>query len=139
MVTCPKCQADIDYLIVFSLEENKRNVNLDEKGNLDWQCAEPVDGSGVKDTFSCPVCNEDLFVTTSDAEITATVIPFLQGTTVECSAFIMKICEHENMRCPYCGSVKPPLQDKKTSVEGRPVHEVMCADCLGTFWVTCED
>lgn len=63
----------------------------------------------------------------------------------------MKICEYENVRCPYCGSdhlAEMGLGTAKYGVEMTndgpkvaevKVHAVRCVPCGGMFLVPCED
>lgn len=65
----------------------------------------------------------------------------------------MKICEYENIKCPYCGegeeeklvnSGPHPFThrvgngDNLHLVEG-PGHFIRCKSCSGEFIITCED
>ena len=63
----------------------------------------------------------------------------------------MKICEYENVRCPYCGeeeklmNVVPHPFTHRENCEGvlklneGPGHFVRCNSCCGEFIITCED
>lgn len=56
LAKCPKCGGEIDHLHVYSLEENKQTISLDEKGSLDWGESEPVECSCVRIDIECHVC-----------------------------------------------------------------------------------
>ena len=51
----------------------------------------------------------------------------------------MKICEYEDIRCPYCGKKKVLKEVKPTQVDEFANHEIVCLECLGIFWIVCED
>ena len=61
----------------------------------------------------------------------------------------MKICEWENVCCPFCSSnnvedkgtcyfsFNAVLKEMKRSF--KPIHKVFCLNCLGAFYIRCED
>ena len=60
----------------------------------------------------------------------------------------MKICEYDNVRCPYCGEeehlgeVGPVAFPQRPPERGpaiQPAHFVSCKSCGGDFVITCED
>ncbi|MBA7688592.1 hypothetical protein ES703_97077 [subsurface metagenome] len=51
----------------------------------------------------------------------------------------MKICEHESIRCPYCGEEDRLTDAGKIGLGLSTWHLVRCASCSGEFMVTCED
>ena len=63
----------------------------------------------------------------------------------------MKICEYENVRCPYCGEEKKltnvgahPFTHRENregelELHNGPGHFVRCQSCGGEFIITCED
>ena len=61
MAKCPKCGAEIDHIVAYSLEENKQDISLDSDGELDWSASEPIDASCVQIEFECPECNQILY------------------------------------------------------------------------------
>jgi len=50
---------------------------------------------------------------------------------------MVKICEYEDVRCPFCGNKE--VQDVKVTVKFPAVHQIFCPKCCGTFWIPCED
>lgn len=58
----------------------------------------------------------------------------------------MKVCEYENIRCPYCGSIDKPLTiDNADVIVIHPLqrkiflaHVVTCSKCSGVFCLPCE-
>jgi len=48
----------------------------------------------------------------------------------------MKICEYEDVRCPYCGERENLKEEGKTELNQ---HAVRCLSCLGLFFIPCED
>ena len=60
---CPECGEEIDYLITYSLEENKQELFFVGKKNdeFDWSSSEPVEGTCQRIIFVCPYCEEELY------------------------------------------------------------------------------
>jgi len=54
-----------------------------------------------------------------------------------------KICEYENIHCPYCGSEKVEHREygflEYRNSPKVKVHIIGCPDCLGEFAITCAD
>lgn len=48
----------------------------------------------------------------------------------------MKICEYENVRCPYCGESEQLVDECKTTLNQ---HQIRCHRCLCLFFIPCED
>ncbi len=55
----------------------------------------------------------------------------------------MKICEYENVKCPYCGEEEHLLETQKCSISSIsgpvPGHLITCKSCGGDFAITCQD
>lgn len=61
----------------------------------------------------------------------------------------MKICEYENVKCPYCGENDKLVDEGKValyagchappSVSQGPYHHIRCESCSGVFAIPCED
>jgi len=66
----------------------------------------------------------------------------------------MKVCEWDNVNCPYCGENKEEYKDGAGNIHGlkelaragvrsskmyRPVHHLICFSCGGEFFIPCED
>ncbi len=78
-IKCPKCNADIDYLLAFCFEQNKYRVHLQDHDHLVlWSASETVESSETKTEFNCPICEKNLF-TTHDGAYPQAVIDFLSG------------------------------------------------------------
>lgn len=58
---CPKCNWEIEFLIAYSLEENRQDVSLDQDGDLDYGFSEAIDESCHKMDFECPNCRESIY------------------------------------------------------------------------------
>jgi hypothetical protein len=58
---CPKCEAELEALDAYSVEENKQEVTLDEDGNLDWSASDPVEDTCTCIEFECPTCKETIY------------------------------------------------------------------------------
>ena len=88
MPKCPKCDAEIDFLNAYSLEESKQDVYLDKnKEFLEYDVSETVDGTCQKIDFCCPECGEVLFINKGDCE-DKRVIEFLKKK--ESKAFVFR-------------------------------------------------
>ena len=58
----------------------------------------------------------------------------------------MKICEYENVKCPYCQEGEKLSEMTKDSFEGKtpyvgvgPRHFIRCDSCSGEFAIPCQD
>lgn len=58
----------------------------------------------------------------------------------------MKICEHENVKCPFCQEEEKLSDMAIESFEGKalyvgvgPWHFIRCANCSGDFAISCAD
>jgi len=84
MVACPGCNADIDQVVAYVLEENKYLVDLDPfqkafPNLLRWHSDEsPVEGTAKWIVYSCPECKKVLFKENGEKS-TETILKFLSG------------------------------------------------------------
>jgi len=77
MPKCPKCGAEIDYLIAYVTNVAEEDIfRVDKDGNAEYEEVD-VDYWGVETSFSCPECRETLFTHEEDAK------NFLKGEKVE--------------------------------------------------------
>lgn len=74
---CPKCEAEIDFLNAYSLEEVKQKVYLYD-GELDWSESDFVDGSCVRIIFECPNCLKEIYRNKGDSTDKG-IIEILEG------------------------------------------------------------
>jgi len=58
----------------------------------------------------------------------------------------LKICEYENVRCPYCQESEKLADMAIDSFEGKspyvgigPWHFIRCESCSGEFAIPCQD
>jgi len=58
----------------------------------------------------------------------------------------VKICEYENVKCPYCQEGEKLSEMTKDSFEGKtpyvgvgPWHFIRCDSCSGEFAIPCQD
>lgn len=49
-----------------------------------------------------------------------------------------KICEYENVYCPYCKSAKVKDEGCQAEIRKQNSHVVVCEKCGGTFAIPCE-
>ena len=63
---CPKCDAEIDFLNAYSLEEVVQDVFLNEN-NLDWGESNFVDGTCQRIIFECPECCQEIYRNKGDS------------------------------------------------------------------------
>jgi len=56
----------------------------------------------------------------------------------------VKICEYENVRCPFCGEDEKLVERARCSIQPNkggdiPAHAITCKSCGGTFAIECQD
>lgn len=98
MAKCPKCGAEIDSLVAYSLEENKQTVTLagevGDAGVLDWSPSDVVESSCKHIDFECPECGKVLFSNDGDSE------------DDRVSKFLL-IGEYDDRNCRWCNKLIP--------------------------------
>jgi ribosomal protein S27AE len=78
MVKCPKCGAEINYLICYTINKEEAIFSINKDGELEYEEVEEI-GDIPDQRYKCPNCGEDLFLDEEEAE------KFLRGEEVEVS------------------------------------------------------
>ena len=73
MAKCPKCNGDIDHLILLETKENEYNATYDEEAEtLEFENTEEwrgnPTGNVLKEEYCCPKCHATLFTNEADAK-----------------------------------------------------------------------
>jgi len=77
MPKCPKCGAEIDYLIAYTTNLAEEDIfRVDKDGNAEYEEV-GLDYWDTDTSFSCPECGKELFHKEEEA------IRFLKGEKVE--------------------------------------------------------
>jgi hypothetical protein len=73
MSKCPKCGAEIDHLMAFTLHWSEQRLELYSDGCPKYTADKVVMYDPLESEYNCPVCDETLFKEESEA------IAFLKG------------------------------------------------------------
>jgi len=66
MAKCPRCGAEIDYLLAEMTDYGVLQIHPDGTPDYEWSC--DVYGGNPDFKFKCPECNELLFTNADEAE-----------------------------------------------------------------------
>ena len=65
---CRFCDKELEYLDVFTLEENRQTVSLHGDGSIFYGVKEPIEASAKYTALECPNCNRELLRMEGDGD-----------------------------------------------------------------------